>query len=447
MFESLKLVVATLVLIVAARYMVKVRASGALKLLFALFFLRFVLAAFHTITYPNLIGPFSVISLASIASLGLCSLLLPIIKPSWWPSLVVSKSLLAIYCLIALMVVSAIINNAIGATLPSLIKWLYLLQLVTLIAYALTLDGLKKTLKVVLMAYAFPLIMLLLSILFGVAKKSELDGSTSFVGGFFHEAVFSTVIFTAAFFTLTYLKTFITSRPVQKTLYLSLALGGFFVLMFFINYRTSIIAFILMTGVLVLLTAHTAKPFHKVLFLVAVGLTSLWVATFDLGTSSERFADLPNAYNNASDLVTYPENYTRDDRRLFSGRLYMWSAYISEANQGSTLQFFIGRGMGSWKDYFEKYAHNTFVSFYFELGVFGLILCLAIFVVLFRMLSKIDDRNIRVCSVAFLIGFLVLNMSTMPMWSMEGIYCLAFLLALGRQSVARPRQHLTAMSV
>lgn len=447
MFELLKSIVAFAVLVVAARYLLRIQASHALKLLFALFFVRFVLAAFHSITYVNIVGPLSIMSLASIASVGLCCLLLPVVKPSWWPKLVISKSLFAIYCLIALMVLSAVLNSTLSATLPSLIKWLYLLQLVALIAYALTLDGLKNTLKVLLLAYAFPLVMLLLSIVLGVAKRAELDGSTSFIGGFFHEAVFSTIVFTAAFFTLTYLNTFIALKPVRKTLYFSLALVTFFVLMIFINYRTSIIAFILMSGALIVFTVQAAKPLTKALFVICVCLSALWVATFDLGVDSERFADLPNAYNNASELITYPENYSRDDRRLFSGRIYMWSAYISEANEGSALQLFIGRGMGSWKEYFLKYAHNTFVSFYFELGLLGLSLCLLIFVALYRMLNRITDRNIRACSIAFLVGFLVLNMSTMPMWSMEGLYCLAFLIALGRQPTLESRQGSLAMEV
>ncbi len=431
-FDGLKIAVAVIVLVVAAHHLVRSRASAALMLLFVLFFMRFVLASFHSITYPPLLGSFSLMSLASLASLGACFLLLPLIKPRGHSRWVMSKSLITVYLLIVLMVISALVNNAITDSLPSLIKWLYLLQLVSLIAYALTMDGLRNTLKVVLLAYSFPVVMLLLSIAMGVSKRSELDGSISFVGGFFHEAVFSTVIFTAAFFTITYLKVFSKPLPIRKNATIGLALVMFFSLMLFVNYRTSIIAFILMAAALALFTAHTAKASYKALFCICVAMLALWGAVFDIGDSSERFADIPNAYNNASHLITYPENYTRDERRLFSGRLYMWSAYISEANEGSTQQLLIGQGMGSWKKYFEKYAHNTFVSFYFELGFVGLILCVLIFLTLYSKLIQIADQDIRATASAFLLGFLVLNMSTMPMWSMEGIYCLAFLLALGR---------------
>jgi len=351
--------------------------------------------------------------------------------------MVASKSLIAVYFFIALMLVSTLVNGQVKTGIPSLIKWVYLLQLVTLIGYALMNDGLKKTLKTLLVAYSFPIIMLLLSIALGVSKKTELDGSTSFIGGFFHEAVFSTIVFTAAFFAATYARKF--SRP--KGINILLVLLVAFVLMVFVNYRTAIISFVAMSCVLAFASFRRAKATQKMLLtVVGVGL-AFWLATFDIESFGERFADLPNAVNNAAELITFPENYTRDDRRLFSGRVYMWSGYISEANEGTNLQIILGRGMGSWKGYFEKYAHNTFVSFYFELGLIGLTLCAAIFFGVYRRLSKLEDVDVRTCGLAFLFGFFILNIGTMPMWSMEGIYCLAFLIALSqiKPSVITPQ--------
>lgn len=438
MFEVLKIVTALCVLGFALRHFARNKPSLALRLLFVLFFTRFVLASLHQYTYPPTFGSLSLMSIASIASVALCFVMLPLVKPRNQSALVISKSLMPIYCFILLMLISTVVNGEIKAGLPSLIKWLYLLQLVTLIGYVMTIDGLQKTLRVLLIAYIFPVCMLLLSVAMGVSKKSELDGSTSYVGGFFHEAVFSTIVFTAAFFAASYARKFSKSKGISVFSILAVS----FVLMIFINYRTSIIAFMVMSGLMILASFRNAQAPQKVLLGIAVIGLTLWLATLDLDSFGERFSDVPNAYNNASQLITYPENYTRDDRRLFSGRLYMWSGYISEANQGSPLQILIGRGMGSWKAYFEKYAHNTFVSFYFELGVLGLLLCALIFYGVYRRLSRLHDPDLRAYGLAFLFSFLVLNMSTMPMWSMEGIYCLAFLIALARTyaPVRRPRE-------
>ena len=438
MFEAIKIVVALCVLGFAINSFARQRPSMALRLLFILLFSRFVLASLHQYTYPPIVGPLSLISFASIASVALCFVVLPLVKPRGRSSFVISKSLIAIYCFIALMLVSTLVNGQFKAGLPSLIKWVYLLQLVTLMGYALTNDGLQKTLRFMLVAYSFPIIMLLFSIALGVSKKTELDGSTSFVGGFFHEAVFSTIVFTAAFFAATYVRKF--SKP--KGLSILAVLLVSFVLMAFVNYRTAIIAFVAMASVLAFASFKRAGAAQKMLMGIGVLCVTLWLATVDTEKFGDRFADLPNAYHNAAQLITYPENYTRDDRRLFSGRLFMWSGYISEANQGTDLQILIGQGMGSWKDYFEKYAHNTFVSFYFELGLLGVFLCAAIFYGVYRRLGNLPDVDVRTCGMGFLFGFFILNMGTMPMWSMEGIYCLAFLIALARTGkvARRPMQ-------
>lgn len=435
MFEAIKIVVALCVLGFAMNSFARQRPSMALRLLFILLFSRFVLASLHQYTYPPIVGPLSLISFASMASVALCFVALPLVKPYGRSSFVISKSLIAIYCLLVLMLVSAVVNGQLKAGLPSLIKWVYLLQLVILMGYALNNDGLKKTLRFMLVAYSFPIVMLLFSIVLGVSKKSELDGSTSFIGGFFHEAVFSTIVFTAAFFAATY------ARKFSKTKGLSIlaVLLVSFVLMAFVNYRTAIIAFVAMATVLAFASFKRAGAPQKVFIGIGALCLTLWLASVDTDKFGDRFADLPNAFNNAGQLVTYPENYTRDDRRLFSGRIFMWSGYISEANAGSNLQILIGRGMGSWKDYFEKYAHNTFVSFYFELGLLGVFLCAAIFFGAYRRLGSLSDVDVRTCGLGFLFGFLILNFGTMPMWSMEGIYCLAFLIALARTSVTRRR--------
>ncbi|MBX2846818.1 MAG: O-antigen ligase family protein, partial [Acidiferrobacterales bacterium] len=402
---------------------------------FLLIFSRFVLAALHQYTYSSIIGSFSIMSLASIASVGICFLLMPFVKPRGRPAFVLSKSLAMIYCLIGLMIVTAIINGKLTVGIPSFVKWIYLLQLITLIGFALQMDGLRKTLRFFSIAYSFPLLMLVLSIAMRVSKTAELDGSTSYVGGFFHEAVFSTIIFTAAFFMLTQAKKF--SRASRLKFFLVLLV--FFVLLIFINYRTSIIAFMAMASLMLFSTFMKAKPIQKALLAIGLLIITLFSGSFNFESEDSRFADLSTAYDNVSELITYPENFTREERRLFSGRIYMWSQYITVANEGSKLQILIGRGMGSWQDYFAKYAHNTFVSFYLELGFVGLIIFAGLIIGIYRRLSRIADREISSCGVAFLLGFLILNLGTMPLWSMEGIYCLAFLMALSQVRVVRHR--------
>lgn len=442
MFEALKIVVILLVAISALRFFRRNRVSTALKLLFCLLFLRVILAAYHSVTFAPIVGSLSLISVASIMCVGLCFIALPFVKPVHRSSFVVPKVFLPIYLFIGLMLVSTLMNGELGAGVASLIKWIYLLQLITLFVYVLELDGLKQTVKTVLIVYAFPATMLVLSIVMGVSKRNDLDGSVSFVGGYFHEAVYSTLMLTAAFHAVSYVMLY------SKRRYLAFAVVGIigFIAFSFINYRTTTIAYLVMMAALLLMLIQKAKPIPRAFTTVMVLFCALWlsvadVSRLDLGDTRERFADLPNAARNVSSLITYPENYTRDDRRLFSGRLYIWSNYISEANEGEPWQIWFGRGMGAWKPYFEKYAHSTFVSFYFELGLIGLTLFIFILATLFLRLRRLSVNRLQSSSIAFLCGFVVLNMGTMPMWSIEGIYAIAFLFAVSYVYQRRSNPH------
>lgn len=430
MLESLKILVAIAVFLVALRHFRKSQVSLAMQFLFFLLFVRMLLAAFHSITFSPVVGTLSLISVSSILSVGLCFLVLPLVKPANKSLYVLPRAFVFIYAFIALMFFSTALNGELKAGLPSLLKWVYLLQLIMLFGYVLELDGLKKTVQTLLIIYAFPALMLLFSIFLGVSKRSELDGSTSFVGGFFHEAVYSTLILTAAFYALVYACVYANRRNLSVVV---IGVIGFFAFSM-INYRTTMIAFLVMMMALCFGLIKQAKPLPRSFFTIlillgALGLSVIDVSNLDLGEARERFADLPSVVSNAAELMTYPENYSRDERRLFSGRLYIWSDYVSQANEGNVPQILVGRGMESWKDYFEKYAHSTFVSFYFELGLIGLLTFLVILTVLYRRLSRMVSVDLRTVSIAFFVAFIVLNMGTMPMWSIEGLYAFAFLIA------------------
>jgi cell division protein FtsW (lipid II flippase) len=324
------------------------------------------------------------------------------------------------------MCVSALINGEISATIPSFIKWVFLLLFILLLLLSIEFNGVEKVLKTLFIAYGYPIVLLILSVLLGESKASESDGSTSYIGGYFHEAVFSIIIFTGAIL-------FLAHQAVSVKLkdnYLIPALLIFTILLAMINYRTTLIAAMLSFLVVIYTQYIKQETISRVVyFFIGLGLVFL-VSVMDLSAILDRFAEIPAAIMNISVLVDYPEYYTKEDRQFFSGRAFMWSNYIAEALDGSSIQYLFGQGMDSWKKVFLKYAHNTFVSFFYELGVIGVLLLIALFSSIYLNILKIKIKQHKLYVTGFFLSFTFLNLGTMPIWQMEGIMFFAIIIAL-----------------
>ena len=142
----------------------------------------------------------------------------------------------------------------------------------------------------------------------------------------------------------------------------------------------------------------------------------------------ERFNDLFVTLSNISDLVKPPEYYTASDEELLSARAVIWSRYISAYIEGSILNLAFGFGPDSWEDVFTRYAHNTFISSLYEIGAVGLASMIVLFVSNFRFaFGSVPEHRLPVVSAH--VGFLILNMATMPLWLIEGNILLALTLA------------------
>ena len=87
----------------------------------------------------------------------------------------------------------------------------------------------------------------------------------------------------------------------------------------------------------------------------------------------------------------------------------------------------VGFGPEGWVGRFSLYAHNTFVSYLYELGLFGIAAFLWILIsnFLIALHTTRDDMPIL---ISCHIGFFVLNLATMPFWTLEGAILYALLL-------------------
>ena len=77
---------------------------------------------------------------------------------------------------------------------------------------------------------------------------------------------------------------------------------------------------------------------------------------------------------------------------------------------------------------FTTYAHNTFISYLYEFGLFGLAGLVWILSSNFLTALRVRD-NRRLVLVACHIGFIVLNLATMGIWTLEGAVLYGLLLS------------------
>ena len=97
----------------------------------------------------------------------------------------------------------------------------------------------------------------------------------------------------------------------------------------------------------------------------------------------------------------------------------MWSQYIAAYLEGDIRNAVVGFGPESWVGRFTTYAHNTFISYLYELGALGVAALTWVFISsLYAALRATRANTFPV--VACHIGFIMLNLSTMALWTLEG---------------------------
>jgi len=433
MLEICKLVLFFFIGLYTFRWMKINECSQVLKFIFWLVFLRFVLAAFHDYTYLQVLGPLSIISVYSIL-LVFISIVFMYLKNI---PIMFTHRFYLIKTLIFLMFVSALINSNLIQSVDSIFRWMFLLQLSTMLIESIKYNGIAKVLRVISMAYLYPVILVILSIVLGVSKATEIDGSISYVGGYYHEAVISVLILGA-------MSIFILMATEQgekfKKLYF---LPFFWFLLVMINYRTTLLASLFL-GFFVLYAVYknTQIISNKIIMALLVIMVMLGTTIFAPSSLFERFQEIPDAISQYSHFLTLPEYYSEEDQDFFSGRIYIWSTYISDALDGTDLQLLFGQGMNAWKERFSVYAHNTFVSFFYELGILGLGIFSLLIVNGYLRILKIKKSEISLPLCGVYTAFFVLNLGTMPLWQVEGIILFSLIIATTEYYVHRGHNEL-----
>jgi hypothetical protein len=381
-------------------------------LLFATW-LRYSLAVLHEFTYPPIILGLSIIALSSIVVV--CVGLLVVGRRQ-----LLLRRLAPIYAMMLVIVMSATINQTWIGAINAILKWLYLIVFALAAYTALRRYGSDRILDALVVVFVGPIALQWISVASGVQSTNE-DGSPSFIGGYQHEQAFSIILLTFLFVTCFVRKITVTAAYGRLAIVAAgLALA---------NYRTTLLAAALPATALAVskLTGKLVRKQRSVAFLF-LGLATVFVFVGVANLAQDRFADIGTTIHKGASLIQPPQYFTVEEKRLFSGRVYLWSVYLEAYFRGDIINTLVGFGPEAWVGQFPLYAHNTFISYTYEFGLFGLAAFSWVLIANFLMAAQ-TSSNGKLVLLSCHIGFVVLNLATMPIWTLEGDILYGLLLA------------------
>ncbi|EMD84326.1 O-antigen ligase family protein [Pacificimonas flava] len=419
--------IAILLLVIALRRAASIQA----KFLILAIGLRVIFDAAAAFTLRPLPGGLTANALLSVATVGIGLLLVP-------PRSLRAVLLVPFYLMIGLIGLSALMNGFDMAAIQVIVKYAYFIAIFILAASAFAKEGANRTVALIGLSLAPAVIFQLLSLVAGTANASPTDGSVAFIGGFNHESIFSLVVATHL------LLVCFSDRqsPLMRLGVILLLL----VSLYLANYRTVILGLLPLLGVFgIQFLAVLLPPRQRALPLIAVAVIA---AVGIAGVASDpegRFGDAMEMVRNPGELIRPPDSFTPEERRFASARALVWSQYWYGFAEARGVQQIIGHGPDSWQSRFRVYAQNTFLSYLFEFGITG---ALAItFAMTGMALSSLRAPPVqRYRLVAAHFGFLLINLSTMPFWIVEGLIFYGLLCGLtvhygwkGAPALTRPQ--------
>lgn len=393
------------------------RAINGQGRLFQFFYLalatRYLTNFFHEFTSTSLVAGQSI---SSIVTLSIIAAGLLFVRDE----LLRYKVVLPVYAFCFILLYSGMYNGYVGGAFTSILRQAMLVVMLLTFLKVLDVEAQNNTLtQRLLTIFYVPLFFQVLSLVFGISTSNEMDGATSIIGGYIHESVFSSMMLGAI--CIATLGPGLTWK--QRTFYVTI----FFLSLVVANYRTTLLA------ALPLVIAHfvigSGRGVRADVALVlrsgaAILLALLAIVFFAL--MSERLADVGVVFSELGNLIKPPNEFGEDDRRLLSGRLLLWSDYVFTTIRSDISHILLGFGPESWSETFGLYAHNTFVSYIYEVGFIGLAVHV---LVTFSFLGlAISTRHpSRGVLVGAHISYVVLSLGTMPAVQVEGIFLYAFI--------------------
>jgi hypothetical protein len=381
-------------------------------------FARYSSASLSDYTVAYGIGGLSFNALASLAIIAGGVFLIP-------PRTLALRALWPFHISIAVCIVSAALNRAPGPGIGVLLNWAYMLIIALLIRRAIRQFGAEPILRLLFPIFAMPVVLGLLSYLVGFQKFSSFDNSTSYIGGFIHEANYSVIVYTSLLVSL-----LIKWR--SATIKVALVLIAV-VTIFLANYRTTVLALLPLMAIVGLSTFHSVIPqrFRVSALLVGAVVTMLSFSAI-IENIPERYGELLVILGSGGVDITTPTLMTESERMFFSARLYIWSLYLNDYSNGDLAIRLFGFGPGTFenKPYLLWHAHNNYISDLHQIGILGLVALLLLHFNVIVRAALLPDRHYARTLIAGQIGLMIIGLATTPFNNIEGLITYAVLLGV-----------------
>lgn len=377
---------------------------------------RYLLAGFHEYTYPPLVAGLSPIALftAAIALAGL--VLVPLQAYARY-------YLIPFYILITLSVFSGLVNLEVRGLADTLMRWMFFLVVALLLLRAMSRYGIQQILQALLLLHLTPLLLQAVGIVLVPTAPASLYGSVIHDAGYAHNGNFS-IILMAGLCIAALVRWHYQLVPLVLALFFT---NGILLA----SYRTTIIATMPVFALLVTtVVTRSALPLVRplLLFLLASGLVALVLVAPTM--LPERFADVIRVPTMMDELIKPAHDYLPEESRLFTGRIYVWAQYIGAWLEASTFNQLFGFGPESFHDKdFSNSPHNSYVSFLYEMGLFGLMVPFLVLLSHIVMALRVADIFIGLRLAACFAGFFILGVAAVPFTAVEGMILLAILCA------------------
>lgn len=381
--------------------------DGPTRLLLLGLWLRYAMQAFPYVVTSIKFGPFSLIAAVSITTAILFLIFLD-------HRLLRLRALLPVYALLAVSLLSGVVNDEAMGMANDFIKWGYFIGVMLLSHRAMTLYGPDRALRALLTTLITPGFLFVASVVTGNVKATEMDGSISYIGGYLHEAMFSQIM-------LSIFALGILVRWRTAVAFASIFCFGVVAVML-ANYRSTVIA---LAPVLLALAAlaflRCAGSRFAAVAIVALAVPVLGSLPFALDALPERYAEISNFSENFLVLSKDPIELTIDERRIFSGRVSAWVDYFYYFRQGDLVNYIIGYGPNAYERSMRVYAHNTYISTVWETGFVGLFTIIYLVSYFFILPFRVDNIYDRVVISSLMLSTVVIGLASMPLWRIEGL--------------------------
>lgn len=398
------------------------RLSGWSVRVFVLFlWARFVTGALHETTSNPLFGG---ISISALVTMSFAVLLVLFVDHDE-----LQRPRHALFLpLFAVFLLSSVLNGETSGLVIEAIAWTLFVGALFATQTGIARNGVTRIMIAILATGATPVLLQFASIATRTTIGSELDGSLGYIGGYIHESVFSRILF------ILFVASCLAGWRYRSV---GVALSVYFLLSIFLsNYRTTILA--ALPGVMVV-SAVTFLLVFRSRFQVPVAFLLLFTGTV-IGVAAipllpERYLEIFDVIGRYDELIQRPVEFTFQERRLFSYRLYLWSQYIYAYIQGNPLELVFGNGSFAYEKRFNLSAHSSYVSYLYEYGIIGVVVLITVLLANLGRAFLITDGERRAVVVSMHVGFMILNLTTVALKSVEGVVIYAIILAVTNASI------------